>query len=217
MTAQDFKVPVGEVDVKLPDRDLTAAGEDDIRMTLTDCSLTGDFLNSTTNIRACKRSTQGGFGKFHDTLIGSMAGPGGPATPPPPGSKAPVGLPAGMKDLECPKNLGLTLANTHITGVISSATQQYRDGLTLIDESNRLEMANITQTPAPTVNNGVIVTLDGKSTWTVTGTSYITRLDLADGAKVQAPAGRTLTVTLDGQPLELGPGSYSGALQLTVS
>ena len=217
MTAQDFKVPVGEVDVKLPDRDLTVAGEDDIRMTLMDCCLTGDFLNSTTNIRACKRSTQGGFGKFHDTLIGSMAGPGGPATPPPPGSKAPVGMPAGMKDLECPKNLGLTLKNTQVTGAISSATQQYREGLTLIDESNRLEMANITQTPAPTVNNGVIVSLDGQSVWTVTGTSYITRLDLAEGAKVLAPVGKTLTATLDGQDLDLVPGSYCGTIQLTIS
>ena len=40
-----------------------------------------------------------------------------------------------MKDLDTPKNLGLTLRDTTITGVISSATQKYRDGLTVIDES----------------------------------------------------------------------------------
>ena len=214
MTAQDFKVPVGEVDVKLPDRDLTVAGEDDIRLNLTGCDLTGDFLNSTSNIRANKRSTQGGFGKFHDTLIGTMAPPaGGPGGP---GGSGGAPLPMGMKDLDCPKNLGLTLTNTKITGVISSATQKYRDGLTRIDESNRLEMANITQTAAPTVNNGVIVSLDEQSVWTVTGTSYITRLDLAPGAVVAAPEGKTLTVTLDGQAIDLKPGSYSGTLVLTV-
>ena len=43
-----------------------------------------------------------------------------------------------------------------------------------------------------------------------------TRLDLAPGAVVAAPAGRTLTVTLDGQAVDLQPGSYSGTLVLTV-
>lgn len=217
MTAQDFKVPVGEVDIPMEDRDLFHAGVDDIRMTITDCDLSGSFLNSTTNIRACKRSTQGGFGKFHDTLVGSMAGPGGPAAPPPAGSNAPVGLPIGMKDLECPKNLGLTLKNTKITGAISSAVQWYREGLNLIDESNRLEMANITQAAAPTVNNGVIVALDETSVWTVTETSYITALELSVGAVVQAPEGKTLLVTLDGEKIELVPGTYTGKIVLNIS
>ena len=123
----------------------------------------------------------------------------------------------GMKDLDCPKNLGLTLNDSKVTGVISSATQKYREGLTLIDESNRLEMANITQTAAPAVNNGVIVSLDEKSAWTVTDTSYITRLDLAPGAVVAAPAGKSLTVTLDGEAIDLKPGSYSGTLVLSVN
>ena len=61
----------------------------------------------------------------------------------------------------CQKNLVLTL-KTSLSGIISSATQKYRDGLTLIDESNRLEISDITQSAAPTVNNGVIVTLDEK-------------------------------------------------------
>lgn len=222
MTGQDFKVPVGEADKAIEGRDLTTAGEDDINMTLTACRLTGDFFNSTTNIQANKRSTQGGFGKFHDTLIGTGQGHNeptkdgkvadGPDAPKPDEDKPKMV----MKDLDTPKNLGLTLVDTTITGVISSATQHYREGLTLIDESNRREMSNITQKAAPTVNNGVIVSLDRTSRWTVTGTSYITALELAPGAVVDAPEGKTLKVTLDGKAIDLAPGRFAGKLVLTA-
>ena len=222
MTGQDFKIPVGEADKAIEGRDLTTAGEDDINMTLTACRLTGDFFNSTTNIQANKRSTQGGFGKFHDTLIGTGQGHNeptkdgkiadGPDAPKPDEDKPKMV----MKDLDTPKNLGLTLVDTTITGVISSATQHYREGLTLIDESNRREMSNITQKAAPTVNNGVIVSLDRTSRWTVTGTSYITALELAPGAVVDAPEGKTLKVTLDGKAIDLAPGRFAGKLVLTA-
>lgn len=222
MTGQDFKIPVGEADKAIEGRDLTTAGEDDINMTLTACRLTGDFFNSTTNIQANKRSTQGGFGKFHDTLIGTGQGHNeptkdgkiadGPDAPKPDKDKPKMV----MKDLDTPKNLGLTLVDTTITGVISSATQHYREGLTLIDESNRREMSNITQKAAPTVNNGVIVSLDRTSRWTVTGTSYITALELAPGAVVDAPEGKTLKATLDGKAIDLAPGRFAGKLVLTA-
>lgn len=222
MTGQDFKIPVGEADKAIEGRDLTTAGEDDINMTLTACRLTGDFFNSTTNIQANKRSTQGGFGKFHDTLIGTGQGHNeptkdgkiadGPDAPKPDEDKPKMV----MKDLDTPKNLGLTLVDTTITGVISSATQHYREGLTLIDESNRREMSNITQKAAPTVNNGVIVSLDRTSRWIVTGTSYITALELAPGAVVDAPEGKTLKVTLDGKAIDLAPGRFAGKLVLTA-
>ena len=222
MTGQDFKIPVGEADKAIEGRDLTTAGEDDINMTLTACRLTGDFFNSTTNIQANKRSTQGGFGKFHDTLIGTGQGHNeptkdgkiadGPDAPKPDEDKPKMV----MKDLDTPKNLGLTLVDTTITGVISSATQHYREGLILIDESNRREMSNITQKAAPTVNNGVIVSLDRTSRWIVTGTSYITALELAPGAVVDAPEGKTLKVTLDGKAIDLAPGRFAGKLVLTA-
>lgn len=215
MTACNFKVPVGEVDEKISDRDLTTAGEDDIRINLTDCQMTGDFLNSTTNIRACKRSDHAGFGKFHDTVIGSMAHADIVEHKEDEDDKK-GGMPVGMKDLECPKNMGIAMHNTTVTGVISSATQKYRDGLTLIDESNRLEMANITQTPAPTVNNGVVVTLDETSAWIVTGTSYITALTLEKGAKIAAESGKTLNMLVDGVATEIAPGTYQGTIVLEV-
>lgn len=70
-------------------------------------------------------------------------------------------------------------------GVISAATQRYREGLKFLDETTREELSHVYQTPAPAVNNGVLLTLDGKSIWTVTGTSYLTRLELKAGAEVR--------------------------------
>ena len=222
MNAQDFHVPVGETDVPDCSHDLTAAGNDDIRLNLTDCTLTGDFYNSTTNIRANKRSTMGGMGKFHDTVIGIMAPPPMHDNAPsemsamPEGAEIPAEFTIEKADLDVAKNLAVTLQNTSITGVISSAVQKYRDGLTLIDESNRMEMSNITQTAAPTVNNGVIVSLDSASTWTVTGTSHITKLVVAEGAAVIAPAGHQLQMTVNGVETKIVPGSFKGRIILHV-
>ncbi|MEU3340788.1 hypothetical protein ACWCQ1_04205 [Streptomyces sp. NPDC002144] len=76
----------------------------------------------------------------------------------------------------------------------------------------------IADTPQPAVNNRAVVRLEGGSTWTVTGTSYLTALTLASDAAVRAPRGRTVTLTVDGTRTALTPGtSYTGALVLTVA
>jgi hypothetical protein len=111
----------------------------------------------------------------------------------------------------------MNLKGTKITGVISAASQAYREGLTLILEDNRLELSNVTQAAAPVINNGVVITLDEKSAWTVTGTSYITGLTIADGATVAAPAGKALTMTVDGVETAVAPGTYKGKIVLTVA
>lgn len=118
---------------------------------------------------------------------------------------------------DAPKNLVLNLKSTTLEGVVSSATQHYRDGIQFLEETIREELSNVTQTPAPTVNNGVIVSLDGDSTWVVTGTSYITSLTLAEGAKVVAPAGKALKLTVDGKDTTLSAGTVTGKLVLTVA
>ena len=117
---------------------------------------------------------------------------------------------------DAPKNLALNLKNTKLEGIVSSATQHYREGLRFLEETIREELSNVTQTPAPTVNNGVIVSLDRTSRWTVTGTSYITALELAPGAVIEAAAGKALTATLDGKEIALAPGRYAGKIVLTV-
>jgi hypothetical protein len=213
MNVQEYKIPVGVVDEALPDRDMTTASPtEDVNINVSNTELSGNFFNSTTNIRAYKQNAVGGMGKFHDTVIGVNLG-GGPGGPPP--GAGPVRH--GGDDLRGPKNLGLNLTNVKIEGIISSATQAYKEGLTLILEDNRRELSNITQTAAATINNGVIVSLDKDSVWTVTGTSYITALNIAEGAQGKAPTGKTLTMTVDGKETAIKPGKYSGKIKMAVA
>ena len=212
MNVMEYKIPVGEVDTYLDGRDLAHASDtEDVILNIEGCDITGDFFNSTTNIRAYKRNARGGMGYFHDTVIGIRDSDGE-------GGHWEEGNPRhGGDDLRGPKNLGMNLKGTKITGVISAASQAYREGLTLILEDNRLELSNVTQAAAPVINNGVVITLDESSAWTVTGTSYVTALNIAEGATVAAPEGKTLTMTVDGVETAIVPGSYAGKIVLTVA
>lgn len=223
MNALNYVVPVGETDVYQEGRDLTAANpEQDVFLNLKDCDLTGNIYNSTTNILAHKRSSEGSKGLFHDTLAGLPGmddGAEAPAMPPmPPMSEdgTPPAMPP-FADNRTPKNLELNLRNTHLTGIISSALQAYREGVTEITAENRMELSNVTQTAAPTVNNGVIVSLDENSTWTVTDTSYITAITLAPGSKLLTPDGRTLTMTVDGRDTIPAAGTYTGKIVISLN
>lgn len=212
MAVQEYRIPVGVVDVALPDRDLTTASPtEDVNINISNTEISGNFFNSTTNIRAYKHNAVGGMGKFHDTVIGVMAkAPGAPTEAPP------MPVRHNGDDLRGPKNLGLNFVNTKIEGIISSATQAYKEGLTLILEDNRSELSNITQAPAENVNNGVIVSLDKNSVWTVTGTSYITGLSIAEGAAVKAPEGKKLTMLVDGKETGITAGKYAGKIKLVI-
>lgn len=154
MTGQDFKIPVGRVDKAIAGRDLFAAGEDDISMTLT-CLPPPPVVSTIPppTFRPISALLRAAFGKFHDTLIGTGQGHNEPTKDGKPAGPAPWAMPPGplpgMKDLDTPKNLGLTLKDTTITGIISSATQKYRDGLTLIDESNRRKCPTSPRPPRP--------------------------------------------------------------------
>ena len=208
MAQVDYKIPF-EKDVKDEARDLTAITAEDVVMNLTDCALNGNFYNSTTNIRAHKRSMMGGMGKLHDAVLGIVP-------PPPADAPSPVQMRHNGNDLRGAINLGVNLVNTSVTGVISSADQKYREGLGMITFQNRDELSNVTQSAARPVNNGVVVTLDANSQWLVTGTSYVTSLTLAEGAKLAAAEGGKLTMTVDGVETPVAPGTYTGVIELTV-
>lgn len=225
MCTDNFYVPVGVKDEYVAGRDLSAVSEtEDVVMHISNSNLKGDFLNSTTEIRANSHGIKGDAGYFMYRNIGAVrmdgfGEPDDPKGPPRHGGHAgaPEAKPRHRDDLQGAKNLGLYLKNVQLEGVVSSATQAYRDGLYVIEPINRLELSNVTQTPAPTVNNGVIVSLDEKSVWTLTGTSYLTALHLAPGAVLAAPAGKTLTMTVDGVPTAITPGAYTGKIVLSIA
>ncbi len=217
MNVAAFNVPIGVKDEAVPGRDLSVvSATEDVTLNFTDCQLEGDFYNSTTNIRAYRNNEIGTMGEFHDTVVGIRQNPDGGADN---GAMVmPVLARHNGDDLRGPKNMGVNLIGTKITGVISSAEQFYREGVTRIDAGNRLELSNVTQTAAPTVNNGVCVSLDGQSEWVVTGTSYITDLLLEPGAVLRAPEGKQLDISIDGVRayIQNGTGHYTGRIVLEV-
>ncbi|MFJ9380714.1 hypothetical protein [Streptomyces sp. NPDC101455] len=114
------------------------------------------------------------------------------------------------------QNLSLSFTRSSVRGVISATTAKHRVSTITITEYR--EISEVTNTPTPVVNNGVVVTLGAGSTWTVTGTSHLSALTLASDASVRAPSGRTVRLTVDGTPTAItADASYTGALTLTVS
>ena len=191
-------IPVKDTpDSYIEGRDLAAIDPaNDVRMTFTDMDLCGNFFNSTTNNHAEQGCTLGmptrvPFGG----MFMNMAPPFDLATATP-------DMVINDYDARGPKNLEINLKNCRYEGVASSAVQKHRDDLTEITELTRIELSNVTQTAAPTVNNGVVVNIDRDSTWIVTGTSYLTKLTFEPGALLKAPAGQSVYITVDGNEVE---------------
>jgi hypothetical protein len=114
------------------------------------------------------------------------------------------------------KNMVLTFDGSSITGVISASRS--KQAISTITSADYLQLGQVTNTVSPIVNNGVIVNLNHGSSWKVTGTSYLSRLVVGADAAVTAPAGQTLSMTVDGVATAITPGSaYTGAIVLTVS
>ncbi len=252
-------------DEYIPGRELFKADpENDITFNFTDCTLSGNILNSTSNLpeKASKQEPAelvirdakapgelGNEGKLHAGGPGGPGGmpggpggmpggpggmpggpggmpggpggmPGGPGGMPgePGGMPGGPGGPGGMPMMmgETPHNLVVNLIHSGLEGIVSSAKQHYREGLRFIEETTREELSHVIQTPAPTVNNGVLVSVDSTSSWTVTGTCYITALHIEEGGVVAAPSGSQLCAVLNGEPVDLVPGDYTGKLVLTI-
>ncbi|MEU6374952.1 hypothetical protein [Streptomyces sp. NPDC046909] len=114
------------------------------------------------------------------------------------------------------QNLSLSFTRSTIEGVISASTAKH--SVSTITKDTYREISEVTNTPSAVVNNGVLVTLGSGSTWTVTGTSYLSSLTLASGASVTAPSGKTVTLTVGGTTTAIEAGkTYTGALTLTVA
>jgi hypothetical protein len=197
MEGYPFLVPVGETDVPEPGRDLTQADPlEDVFVTLSNLEATGDLYNSTTNLKACMR------------------------VPPRPADAPPLPDPGQVRGfigdgLQGAKNLDLHLINAKLTGRISSAKAAYAPGVTKITKENCEELGEITETVAPAINNGVILTLEGDSCWTVTGKCYLTALNLGEHATIRSSTG-TLRLLVNGVEAPLMPANYRGSIELLV-
>ncbi len=189
----------------------------DAQATFENMTVEGDFYNGTTNrqgvgmVMPAMHHDEGPDGH------GAPEGPGGSEMdgPPPEGEMPPMGgMPEPGKSTEVPVNLILTFRSTQVTGVISASKAVH--GQKHITKADYYQLGMVTNTPCPAVNNGVLVSLDAKSAWTVTGQSYLTSLTLEPGAQVQAPAGKAVSMTVDGVETPIAPGTYKGQIVLSV-
>ena len=71
---------------------------------------------------------------------------------------------------------------------------------------------------APTSEKyGLKVSVDGASQWTVDQTSYLTELNVADGASISAPKGFNLKMKVNGAETPVKAGTYAGKIVLQVT
>ena len=120
---------------------------------------------------------------------------------------------AGMGPAQ-PRNLVVNLDGTSLKGVISASTATHHQST--ITSADYRELGVVDNTAGAVVNNGVIVSLTGKSTWTVTGTSYLSSLTVEAGSKLVGANGKAATVTVDGVVTTPVAGvTYTGAITVT--
>ena len=191
--------PIGP-DVANPERDLLTAkqGRDPI-VTFTNMEVKGDIFNASSNL-AFDRS---GFPPM-EMPMDDM-----------PQDSPDAGIPIGKHKGDQAMNLSVKLKYAGIEGVISAATAKH--AAARIDKSNCEELGNVINTPCEAVNNGVIVSLDSTSAWTVTGTSYLTSLELEKGAVIKGKDGKAVKMTVDGKETEIAAGKYTGKIVLSVA
>jgi hypothetical protein len=139
---------------------------------------------------------------------GSMDGPGGS------GSGMPGG---GMSNSEVSgRNMVLAFNNARITGAISSSESHHSKPVLDMLKDYKL-FGVVTNTAHEPINNGVIVSLAKNSTWTITGTSYLTSLTMNASSAITAPPGYNVTMTVDGVKKEIKSGTYKGKIVLTIN
>jgi hypothetical protein len=111
----------------------------------------------------------------------------------------------------------ITLENSSIHGAITTAVAEPASHKKVAKKLYFMvsEMKNIYQ---PTKEKyGLKVSLDSSSKWTIDQTSYLTGLDIANGATINAPDGFSLKLTIDGVEKPIQTGSYAGKIVLSVT
>jgi hypothetical protein len=196
-----------EAPARAKDFDVTAANDTDVKAAFSNIVLKGDFYNSFTGV---KKSGNMAGAVSPSSSAGSPAG-GAPAAGAAAGA-APAG--GGSRSSASGKNLNLSFESAVITGVISASSAKHtKDTITGADYALLGEVAN---TPSEAVNNGMIVSMIN-STWTVTGTSYLTNLTLDNSSAIKAKEGYIVTLTVNGVKKAIGPGVYKGNVMITAT
>lgn len=188
-----------ETDALDPEHDRTKAEKGiDVIAHFADMEINGGFYNGSANSKG-------------DT------GPAMDMPPPPP----PMGGDDGMPPMEPPgpryegvRNLCLRFENVRLSGVITACKSTHR--VAKVCQDNCEELGELDDAPCEAINNGVNASFDAKSVWTVTGTSYLTSLQLAEGAVVKGADGKTVAMTVDGVETAVKAGSYEGNITVSV-
>lgn len=197
--------------VKAEDFDVTAVSGSDVTATFFGITLRGDFYNGFPGGEGSGGMMGGGppgEGMPGGGEMGEGGMPGGAE------GEMPGGGPGGPPGSASGLNMVLNLTNSEITGIITAS--RARHAKDTITPEDYLMLGEVTNTPCPAVNNGVIVSLEG-STWTVTGTSYLTGLTISKNSKVTAPKGHKVTMTVDGAKKSIKAGTYKGNIVLTLN
>jgi len=108
------------------------------------------------------------------------------------------------------RDLFLSLTRTSLTGKIVSGTADTWNAL--CKEKGFVKYA-INPDGYKSVH-GVNLILQTGSEWKVTGESTLTALTIGEGAKIAAPQGKKLTMTVDGVDTAIKAGSYKGKIVL---
>ncbi|MGD9248709.1 MAG: hypothetical protein PVI60_12160 [Desulfobacteraceae bacterium] len=115
----------------------------------------------------------------------------------------------------------VSFENAVIKGAITTAaTQPLAEDLTMDDADQYYLIGEVEHTYGPPADDdlyGLVATLDENSGWIVTETSYLTGLNIAEGAVISAPPCGSLSMTVDGVETELEAGAYEGEIVLEVT
>ena len=218
MFSANYPIPVGVEDTYLEGRDLYNLSPDDITISVSDCSVEGDFFNSTTNLRwytNCEINPNVGFLPMAEGIDQDQAQMGGPGADPE--FEAMMAAEKAYAEiLNGPHNMELFFHNTKLVGVCSAAKQEYAPDVTEIRQESREYLNHVFQTPQKTVNNGVIVHIDSSTVWVINRECWITRLTLEQGGVVKAPEGKKLVMYVDGIETRTMPGEYQGDIHFAV-
>lgn len=113
-----------------------------------------------------------------------------------------------------PTNLAVYFEGVDYTGCISATTAKH--AVKECIEENYHHIGVVTNVISPVVNNGVIISLDGTSSWTVTGSGYLSALHIAPGAKIVGADGKPVTMLVDGVETPICAGDYKGAIEIRI-